>query len=163
MPTLHHGTFLDQYEHNSILGGSVKGRCSMKVMQPERENQDPAAWGFGVRWQLISVFVSLLATEQIIYASCTCHLLFKNKDWTMQATIFNQNHDTVTYDPKLFFPILVMLLKVLCSPINWLKVEFNLLTAFQQHLFYKKQMDKTEMVYRSSGTPSLELLKASPC
>lgn len=56
----------------------------------------------------------------------------------MQATIFNQNHDTVTYDPKLFFPILVMLLKVLCSPINWLKVEFNLLTAFQQHLFYKK-------------------------
>lgn len=130
--------------------GSVRGRCGMKVMQLKRENQDPAAWGFGVQWQLISVYVSLLATEQIIYASCTCHPPFKNKDWTMQATIFNQNHDTVAYVPKLFFSIIVTLLKVLCSPNNWLKilVEFSLLTAFQQHLFYKKQYGNGLQVIR---------------
>lgn len=153
MPTLHHGTCLDQYwqrrqkipvKHNSILGESVRGGCSVKVMQLERENQDQAAWGFDVRWQLISVYVSLLATEQIIYTSCTtCHLSFKNKDWTMLATIFNQCLDTVACDPKLLFSIIVMLLKVLCSQINWRKVlaEFSPLTAFQ-HLFSKKTIQK---------------------
>lgn len=68
----------------------------------------------------------------------------------MQATIFNQNHDTVAYVPKLFFSIIVTLLKVLCSPNNWLKilVEFSLLTAFQQHLFYKKQYGNGLQVIR---------------
>lgn len=51
------GTYLDEFfPHNwkttvdfgSILGRRVTAGCSMKVMQPEKENKDAAARGFGV-------------------------------------------------------------------------------------------------------------------
>lgn len=114
-------------------------RGKIKIGQPEGFG-DSSSVSTSHCWQQSKS--STLRAQRVTYQ-------LKIKIGQCRLKIFNQHHDTVACDPKLLFSIIVMLLKVLCSPINWLNVlaEFSPLTAFQ-HLFYKKQYGNGLQVIR---------------